>query len=126
MPGLKIDFSAYDADPKYRSWVNEMTRPYNINLNEYRSNQKYRGWVDSQWQGAQPAPMARDTARPAPTTPAPAEPAERSDLSNLGRGIAAGLSKAGTSLIGGVGYLGEKLGGGQRPHPFRARAGGAG
>ena len=110
MPGLKIDFSIYDTDPKYRSWVNEMARPYNINLNEYRSNQKYRGWVDSQWQGAQPAPMARDTAQPAPAAPAPAEPEERSDLSNLGRGIAAGLSKAGTSLIGGVGYLGEKLG----------------
>jgi len=34
----------------------------------------------------------------------------RSPASNFGRGIAAGLSKAGTSLIGGAGYIGEKLG----------------
>lgn len=35
---------------------------------------------------------------------------ERSAASNLARGVAAGLSRAGTSLIGGAGYLGEKLG----------------
>lgn len=35
---------------------------------------------------------------------------ERGSLSNLGRGVMSGLSKAGTSLIGGAGYLGELLG----------------
>lgn len=34
----------------------------------------------------------------------------RGAVEEFGRGVAAGLSKAGTSLIGGAGYLGEKLG----------------
>ncbi len=34
----------------------------------------------------------------------------RSDVSNFGRGVMAGLSKAGTSLVKGAGYLGEVLG----------------
>lgn len=34
----------------------------------------------------------------------------RGTVEEFGRGVAAGLSKAGTSLIGGAGYLGEKLG----------------
>lgn len=47
-------------------------------------------------------------ARRQPTAPVTSE--ERGTLGNLGRGVMSGLSKAGTSLIGGAGYLGEVLG----------------
>jgi len=118
MPGLRIDFTAYDTNPKYKSWVDQMARPYNLDLERYRADQTYQSWVDSKVTET-PRPMVADTAqapaRPAPTpepksAPSDDRPGLGGTISDYYRGVMTGLSKAGTSLVGGAGYVGELLG----------------
>lgn len=105
MPNLGINFQEYDRNPKYRAFVDSSARATGLDLDEYRRNTRYRSWVDSQ-SGDGTAP-ARVTPLPAPK---PEVPDDRSGLENFGRGVMSGLSRAGTSLVGGAGYLGELLG----------------
>ena len=105
MPGFGINFQAYDRDAKYRAFVDSTVKPYGVDVNLYRRDEKYRTFADSQYDS-----LTRTPAPEPKPTPAPAPAEDRSALENLGRGAMAGLSKAGTSLVGGAGYVGELLG----------------
>jgi len=106
MSGLGINFTRYDQDAGYRSFVDGNAAKLGMNLQRYRTDSGYQAFVNRQYDRLRTA-----TAEPEPVK-APAPPAEegRGAIEEFGRGVASGLSKAGTSLIGGAGYLGEKLG----------------
>lgn len=105
MPGFGINFAQYDKDAKYRAFVDSTVKPYGVDVGLYRRDDRYRTFADSQYDAVSRPPS------PAPVR-ASAPPVEegRGAIEEFGRGVAKGLSGAGTSLIKGAGYLGELAG----------------